>query len=68
MSTISAPPKPATVTMTFTVSMNLPSNPSLTTLDKLRQAAAEAKLALAKLGGTITGSVTIGKQKFKLED
>lgn len=68
MSSVPAPTKPAAVTMTFTVTMNLPGNPTLDTLDKIKTTAAEAKAALAKLGGVITGEVTIGRQKFNLEN
>lgn len=66
MSTIPSPTKPPAVTMAFTVTMNLPGNPNLETLEKVRAAAMEAKQTLAKLGGTITGHVIIGKQKFEL--
>jgi len=66
MSTIPTQTKAAAVTMTFTVSLNLPANPNLATLETMRTTAAEAKATLAKLGGTVTGHVIIGKQKFEL--
>jgi hypothetical protein len=68
MSSIPDSSKVATVTMTFTVTMNLPANPSLATLEKVRASAVEARAALAKLGGLTVGTITIGKQKFSLED
>jgi hypothetical protein len=68
MTSVPTPTKPPAVTMTFTVTRNLPDNPSLAELDKIKTTAAEAKAALAKLGGVITGEVTIGRQKFNLEN
>lgn len=68
MSSIPTATKPPAVTMTFTVTMNLPGNPGLDMLGKIRTTATEAKAALAKLGGTVSGEVVIGKQKFQLED
>lgn len=68
MSSVPTPTRAPAVTMTFTVTMNLPGNPTLDTLDKIKTTAAEAKTALAKLGGVITGEVTIGRQKFKLDN
>lgn len=68
MSTVPTQTRPPAVTMTFTVTMNLPAEPSLQTIERVVTSAREAKGALEKLGGVITGEVTIGKQKFKLEN
>lgn len=68
MSTIPTPTKAPAVTMTFTVTMNLPEEPSLQAIERAIASAKEAKAALSKLNGVVTGEVTIGKQKFKLEN
>lgn len=66
MSSIPTDTKPAAVSMTFTVTKKLPANPKVAELDAIKKAAADAKQALAQMGGEVTGHVVIGKQKFEL--
>lgn len=66
MTTIPESTKPATVSMTFTVTKTLSANPKVAELDAIKLAASEAKQALSKMGGEVSGHVIIGKQKFEL--
>jgi hypothetical protein len=66
MTSVPETTKPATVSMTFTVTKTLPANPKVTELDAIKKAASDTKNAVAAMGGTVTGHVVIGKQKFEL--
>lgn len=66
MSSIPTESKASIVLMTFTVAKTLPANPKFSELEAVKQAATDAMAALAKVGGEVSGELTIGKQKFKL--
>lgn len=66
MTTVPAETKAASVVMTFTVTKPLPANPKIGEIEAVRKAAHEATQVLLRIGGEVTGHITIGKQKFEL--
>ncbi len=67
MSTIPAPTKAPTVTISLTITRTAPEN--MTIAELTRQTDEAKKLVVAaKEFGAVTGHITIGKQKYSLED
>jgi hypothetical protein len=67
MITIPAPTKTAPVIITLTIATTAPENPSVGDLLKIVTVAKSIASENAK-HGTVTGTLSIGKQKYKLED
>lgn len=67
MTTIPAPTKTAPVIITLTITTTAPETPNVSDLMKIVTTAKAIATENAK-HGTVTGTLTIGKQKYKLED
>lgn len=67
MSSVPTPTKTAPVIITLIIATEAPETPSVSDLMNILTTAKAAKDFNAKYG-TVTGSVVIGKQKYKLED
>jgi hypothetical protein len=67
MTTIPAPTKTAPVVITLTITSAAPENPNIADLTAII-AKARAVAAESAKHGTVTGTLTIGKQKYKLEE
>lgn len=67
MSSIPTPAKTAPVVITLTITSSAPETPTVSQLLKI---VTDAKAIAAENAkhGAVTGTLTIGKQKYKLED
>lgn len=67
MSTAPEKTKPAPITIDLKITLPAQEEPSLADVAKVQSQAEKIKTSIADVAGaTVEGSVTIGKQKFKL--